>query len=158
MRNIKKLADCFTKISLYLSLQIILISQQIKHMNMMTDKPYAIGVDIGGTNTVFGIVDKRGQILKNGSIKTGTHADIGDFLDDLTIALEKLIKEVGTKEEIMGIGVGAPNGNYFTGSIEFAPNLRWKGVIPFVEVMEGIIGIHTTLTNDDNAAGIGEMT
>ena len=125
---------------------------------MMTDKPYAIGVDIGGTNTVFGIVDKRGQILKNGSIKTGTHAEIGDYLDDLTIALEKLIEEVGTKKEIMGIGVGAPNGNYFTGSIEFAPNLRWKGVIPFVEMMEERIGIPTALTNDANAAAIGEMT
>mgnify|MGYP001182213349 FL=1 len=125
---------------------------------MMIDKPYAIGVDIGGTNTVFGIVDKRGQILKNGSVKTGTHSDIGKFLDDLTKALEKLIEEIGTKEEIMGIGIGAPNGNYFTGSIEFAPNLPWKGVIPFVELMEKRIGIPVVLTNDANAAAIGEMT
>ena len=125
---------------------------------MMTDKPYAIGVDIGGTNTVYGIVDRRGQILKNGSIQTSTHAKIEDYLDDLTMALETLIKEVGSKDEIKGIGVGAPNGNYFTGSIEFAPNLRWKGVIPFVKMMEERIGIPVVLTNDANAAAIGEMT
>mgnify|MGYP001943927226 FL=1 len=139
-------------------LQVILIAQHIQHKKRMIDKPYAIGVDIGGTNTVFGIVDKRGQILKNGSVKTGTHSDIGKFLDDLTKALEKLIEEIGTKEEIMGIGIGAPNGNYFTGSIEFAPNLPWKGVIPFVELMEKRIGIPVVLTNDANAAAIGEMT
>ncbi|MDD4246062.1 MAG: ROK family protein [Dysgonamonadaceae bacterium] len=122
------------------------------------DKPYAIGVDVGGTNTVFGIVDKRGQILKNGSIQTGKHEKIGDFLDELTDALNKLIKEVGSRDEIKGIGVGAPNGNFFTGSIEFAPNLRWKGVIPFVQMMEERIGIPVALTNDANAAAIGEMT
>ncbi len=125
---------------------------------MTIDKPYAIGVDVGGTNTVFGIVDKRGQILKNGSIQTSKHAEIADFLDELSEALESLIDQVGTKEDIKGIGVGAPNGNYFTGSIEFAPNLRWKGVIPFVEMMEERIGIPTALTNDANAAAIGEMT
>ena len=125
---------------------------------MTIDKPYAIGVDVGGTNTVFGIVDKRGQILKNGSIQTSKHAEIADFLDELSEALESLIDQVGTKEDIKGIGVGAPNGNYFTGSIEFAPNLRWKGVIPFVEMMEKRIGIPVALTNDANAAAIGEMT
>lgn len=125
---------------------------------MITDKPYAIGVDVGGTNTVFGIVDKRGQILKNGSIITSKHAEIVDFIDELCDALEELIKEVGTKEEIKGIGVGAPNGNFFSGSIEFAPNLRWKGVIPFVKMMEERIGIPVALTNDANAAAIGEMT
>lgn len=125
---------------------------------MIIDKPYAIGVDVGGTNTVFGIVDKRGQILKNGSIVTGKHAEIEDFINELCDALEELIKEVGSKEEIKGIGVGAPNGNYYTGCIEFAPNLRWKGRIPFVELMEKRIGIPVTLTNDANAAAIGEMT
>lgn len=125
---------------------------------MMADKPYAIGVDIGGTNTVFGIVDKRGQILKNGSVKTCTHDKIDGFLDNLADALKKLIAEIGTEEEIMGIGVGAPNGNYFSGSIEFAPNLPWKGVIPFVEMLEERINIPVILTNDANAAAIGEMT
>ena len=125
---------------------------------MNTDKPYAIGVDVGGTNTVFGIVDKRGQILKSGSIETATHEKVEDFIDELCEALEQLIKEVGSKEDIKGIGVGAPNGNYFTGSIEFAPNLRWKGVIPFVKIMEKRIEIPVVLTNDANAAAIGEMT
>ena len=157
-RNIKRLTNCISKFSVYLPLQVILIAQHIKNKKMMTDKPYAIGVDIGGTNTVFGIVDKRGQILKNGSVKTGTHPNIEGFLDDLTKALEKLIEEVGTKEEVMGIGVGAPNGNYFSGCIEFAPNLRWKGVIPLVELLEERIGIPVVLTNDANAAAIGEMT
>ena len=124
----------------------------------MTDKPYAIGVDVGGTNTVFGIVDKRGQILKNGSIQTSKHPEIDGFIDELSEALEKLIDEVGSKEEIKGIGVGAPNGNFFSGCIEFAPNLRWKGVIPFVKLMEEKIGIPVALTNDANAAAIGEMT
>ncbi|MGV8962275.1 MAG: ROK family protein [Candidatus Saccharimonadaceae bacterium] len=122
------------------------------------DKPYAIGIDVGGTNTVFGIVDKRGQIIRNGSIKTSTHADVGDFLDELTIALNELIKETGAKNQIKGIGVGAPNGNFFTGSIEFAPNLRWKGVIPFAQLLEDKMGIPVALTNDANAAAVGEMT
>ena len=123
---------------------------------MNIDKPYAIGVDVGGTNTVFGIVDKRGQILKNGSIQTAKHEKISDFIDELCDALEALIKEVGTKEDIKGIGVGAPNGNYYTGSIEFAPNLRWKGVIPFVEIMEKRIGIPVALTNEIGRASCRE--
>ena len=122
------------------------------------DKPYVIGIDIGGTNTVFGVVDKRGQIIKNGSIKTNTHAEVGDYINELTKALNELIKETGSKDSIKGIGVGAPNGNFFTGSIEFAPNLRWKGVIPFAEMLENKIKIPVALTNDANAAAIGEMT
>ena len=122
------------------------------------DKPYVIGIDIGGTNTVFGVVDKRGQIIKNGSIKTNTHAEVGDYINELTKALNELIKETGSKDSIKGIGVGAPNGNFFTGSIEFAPNLRWKGVIPFAEMLEDKIKIPVALTNDANAAAIGEMT
>lgn len=122
------------------------------------DKPYVVGIDVGGTNTVFGIVDKRGQIIKNGSIKTATHANVEDFLDELTIALNELINETHSKDLIKGIGVGAPNGNFFTGSIEFAPNLRWKGVIPFSAMLAEKIGIPVALTNDANAAAIGEMT
>lgn len=124
---------------------------------MSIEKPYAIGVDVGGTNTVFGIVDKRGQILKSGSVQTGKHEKIEDFLDELSDALKGLIAEIGSKNEIKGIGVGAPNGNFYSGSIEFAPNLRWKGVIPFVEMLEERIGIPVALTNDANAAAIGEM-
>ncbi|NLX66049.1 MAG: ROK family protein [Bacteroidales bacterium] len=122
------------------------------------DKPYVIGIDVGGTNTVVGIVDKRGQILKSGSIKTGKHAQVEDYLDELTDLIENLIEGTDFKDQIKGIGAGTPNGNYFTGSIEFAPNLPWKGVIPFAQLLEDRTGIPVALTNDANAAAIGEMT
>src|SRR5690554_976396 len=122
------------------------------------DKPYAIGIDVGGTNTVAGIVDKRGQIILSGSIKTGKHPNVEDYLDELTNLLNDLIEKTATKDQIKGIGAGTPNGNYFTGSIEFAPNLPWKGVIPFAQMLEDRVEIPVALTNDANAAAIGEMT
>jgi len=117
-----------------------------------------IGIDVGGTNTVVGIVDKRGQILISGSIKTAKHAEVEDYLDELTELINDLISQTTTKDQIKGIGAGTPNGNYFTGSIEFAPNLNWKGVIPFAQMLEDRVGIPVALTNDANAAAIGEMT
>ena len=125
---------------------------------MIMDKPYVVGIDVGGTNTVVGIVDKRGQILKGGSIKTAKHVNVEDYLDELTELINDLISETTTKDQIKGIGAGTPNGNYFTGSIEFAPNLPWKGVIPFAPMLEDRTGIPVALTNDANAAAIGEMT
>jgi len=122
------------------------------------DKPYVIGIDVGGTNTVVGIVDKRGQILISGSIKTSKHPGVEAYLDELTALIEDLISQTTTKDQIKGIGAGTPNGNYFTGSIEFAPNLNWKGVIPFAQMLEDRVGIPVALTNDANAAAIGEMT
>ncbi len=122
------------------------------------DKPYVIGIDVGGTNTVIGIVDKRGQIIRKGSLLTSKHSEVGDYIDELSEVIEELIENTGSKDQIKGIGVGAPNGNYFTGSIEFAPNLRWKGVIPFAQMLEEKVGIPVALTNDANAAAIGEMT
>ena len=122
------------------------------------DKPYVIGIDVGGTNSVVGIVDKRGQILKSGSIQTAKHSQVEDYLDELTNLIEDLIAGTTTKDQIKGIGAGTPNGNYFTGSIEFAPNLPWKGVIPFAQLLEDRVGIPVALTNDANAAAIGEMT
>lgn len=122
------------------------------------DKPYVVGIDVGGTNTVVGIVDKRGQILISGSIKTAKHVKVEDYLDELTALIDDLISETTTKDQIKGIGAGTPNGNYFTGSIEFAPNLPWKGVIPFAQMLEDRTGIPVALTNDANAAAIGEMT
>jgi glucokinase len=122
------------------------------------DKPYVIGIDVGGTNTVAGIVDKRGRIIVSGSIKTATHSEVEDYLDELTALLEELIDKTTTKDQIKGIGAGTPNGNYFSGSIEFAPNLPWKGVIPFAQMLKDRVGIPVTLTNDANAAAIGEMT
>ena len=122
------------------------------------DKPYVIGIDVGGTNTVVGLVDKRGQIITSGSIKTAKHPRVEDYLDELTELINDLISQKTTKDQIKGIGAGTPNGNYFTGSIEFAPNLNWKGVIPFAQMLEDRIGIPVALTNDANAAAIGEMT
>lgn len=121
------------------------------------DKPYAIGIDVGGTNTVVGVVDRRGQIIASGSIKTAKHKEVEVYLDELTKLINGLIDEVTTKDQIKGIGAGTPNGNYFTGSIEFAPNLPWKGIIPFAQMLEDRTGIPVALTNDANAAAIGEM-
>jgi glucokinase len=122
------------------------------------DKPYVIGMDMGGTNTVFGIVDARGNVLAKSAVKTSTHQDINLYIDDIYYELNKLIEDAGGLSKIKGIGVGAPNGNYYTGNIEFAPNLNWKGVIPFSKLMSEKIGIPAVLTNDANAAAIGEMT
>ncbi|MDD4971651.1 MAG: ROK family protein [Paludibacter sp.] len=122
------------------------------------EKPYVIGMDMGGTNTVFGIVDTRGTVISKSAIKTSTHSDVNLYIDDLHVEISKLIEAAGGIEKIKGIGVGAPNGNYYTGNIEFAPNLPWKGVIPFANLMADKFGIPTALTNDANAAAVGEMT
>jgi glucokinase len=122
------------------------------------EKPYVIGIDIGGTNTVFGVVDARGTILYNGSIKTGRYEDVNEYVKMLSEGMQGIIDSAGGKEQIRGIGVGAPNGNYFTGSIDFAANLPWKGRIPLAQLISDQTGIPVTLTNDANAAAIGEMT
>lgn len=122
------------------------------------EKPYVIGMDMGGTNTVFGVVDARGTVISKSAIKTGTHTDVNIYIQDLYDEMIKLIDAAGGVEKFKGIGVGAPNGNYYTGNIEFAPNLPWKGVIPFAKLMAEKFGIPAALTNDANAAAIGEMT
>jgi glucokinase len=123
------------------------------------EKPYVIGIDIGGTNSVFGVVDARGIILYNGSIKTAGYEDVNDYVSALAEGLKEVIAKAGGPDRIKGIGVGAPNGNYFNGCIEFAPNLPWKGKIPLAQLIsEKTYGIPVTLTNDANAAAIGEMT
>ena len=122
------------------------------------EKPYVVGMDIGGTNTVFGIVDQRGNVLATDSIKTQAYAKIEDYVDAVCEKLIPLIESMGGVEKIKGMGVGAPNGNYYNGAIEFAPNLPWKGVIPLAALFEEKVGVPTALTNDANAAAIGEMT
>lgn len=122
------------------------------------EKPYVIGMDMGGTNTVFGIVDTRGNVISKSAIKTSTHMDVNLYIHDIYVELSKLIEAAGGVDKIKGIGVGAPNGNYYTGNIEFAPNLNWKGVIPFAKLMSDKFGIPAALTNDANAAAVGEMT
>ena len=127
-------------------------------MNSKMEKPYVVGIDIGGTNTVFGIVDARGNIVSSGSIKTQTHEAVEDYVDEVCKNLLPLIIEQGGVEKIKGIGIGAPNGNYYSGTIEFAPNLPWKGIIHLANMFEDRLGIPTALTNDANAAAVGEMT
>lgn len=127
-------------------------------MNTNMEKPYVVGIDIGGTNTVFGIVDARGTVLCSSSVKTQSYDDVNVYVDDVCKNLLPLIESVGGIEKIKGIGIGAPNGNYYNGTIEFAPNLPWKGVIHLADMFEERIGIPTALTNDANAAAIGEMT
>lgn len=121
-------------------------------------KPYVVGIDIGGTNTVFGIVDARGNVIASNSIKTGKHANIEDYIEELKTALNKLIEAHDAKDKIHGIGVGAPNSNYFTGTIEYATNLPWKGVVPLAKLLTEAFGVPVAVTNDANAAAIGEMT
>lgn len=122
------------------------------------EKSYAIGIDIGGTNTVFGVVDKRGHIIAQSSIKTLAYPEVNDYVTHLSKALEEIIDRVGGTNEIKGIGIGAPNGNFFSGCIEFPPNLPWKGVIPLAQMLSDKLNIPVALTNDANAAAVGEMT
>ena len=125
---------------------------------MTMSKPYVVGIDIGGTNTVFGIVDARGTIIASGSIKTNKFNEVEDYVNELHTELFRLLEQNNATDKIMGIGVGAPNCNYFNGTIEFAPNLPWRGVIPLAQMLTDRFGIPVSLTNDANAAAIGEMT
>lgn len=127
-------------------------------MNSHMEKPYVVGMDIGGTNTVFGIVDARGNIIASGAVKTQTYEKVEDYVNNVCENLLPLITANGGIDKIKGIGIGAPNGNYYSGTIEFAPNLPWKGVIPLASLFEEKLGIPAALTNDANAAGVGEMT
>jgi glucokinase len=116
-----------------------------------------IGTDIGGTGTKFGIVDRDGNVLFSSEISTKKHATVESFIDELHTALSVLIEKAGGIGRFKGIGVGAPNGNFYSGTIEYAPNLPWKGIIPMKEMLEAKFKLPVTLTNDANAAAIGEM-
>jgi glucokinase len=118
----------------------------------------AIGIDIGGTGTKFGIVDRIGNVLFSGNLSTKKHKEIGSFIDELYEKLSGLINNAGGTGRIRGIGVGAPNGNYYTGTIEYAPNLPWKGIVPLAQLIQDKFQLPSLLTNDANAAAIGEMT
>ncbi len=121
-------------------------------------KPYVIGIDMGGTNTVFGIVDARGTVLASGSIKTAKHADINDYIDELHAEITRMVEANDAVDKINGIGIGAPNANYFTGIIEDGVNLPWPTPIPLADMVTNKFGIPCLITNDANAAAIGEMT
>ena len=123
-------------------------------------KPYVIGLDLGGTNSVFGIVDSRGEIKATTAIKTQGFDNVDDYVDASVNALQVIIEQVGGIDNIKAMGIGAPNGNYYNGTIEFAPNLSWghDGVVPLAKMFSDRLGIPVALTNDANAAAIGEMT
>lgn len=122
-------------------------------------KPYVVGIDIGGTNTVFGIVDARGQVLASSSIKTAKHANFDDYIAELHTEIEKLLEANDATDKIQGIGIGAPNANYYTGEIVDAPNLPWSGTLPIAaKVSAAFRGTPVAVTNDANAAALGEMT
>jgi glucokinase len=128
-----------------------------KQIIMESPLEFAIGIDIGGTTTKYGIVNHRGEISNHGDIPTAKHPDVESFIDELYEALQPAIREVGGMELIKGIGIGAPNGNYYKGTIEYAPNLHWKGIIPLAELVSKRFRVPCSLTNDANAAAVGEM-
>ncbi|MBO4814995.1 MAG: ROK family protein [Muribaculaceae bacterium] len=121
-------------------------------------KPYVIGIDMGGTNTAFGIVDARGNVIASDSIKTGKHSDINDYIDELYTEITRIVEANDVAGKINGIGIGAPNANYYTGIIEDGVNLPWPTPIPLADLITKKFGIPCVITNDANAAAIGEMT
>jgi glucokinase len=121
-------------------------------------KPYVIGIDIGGTNTVFGIVDARGVVIASSSIKTAKHAKFEDYIDELYEEITRLIVANDAVDKIHGIGIGAPNANYYTGMIADAVNLPWETPLALADTVSKKFGIPVAITNDANAAAIGEMT
>ena len=129
----------------------------------MTDmeKQFVVGVDVGGQTAKLGLVDARGDVLIQTVIRTDSHEDAHIFVSNLADAIKDLIAKSGKEGQIRGVGVGAPNGNYYTGEIAFAPNLVWaaKKNVPFADMLsEALGGIPVALTNDANAAAVGEMT
>lgn len=128
-------------------------------MNEQELKPYVIGLDLGGTNSVFGIVDSRGEIKATTAIKTQGYEDVNDYVKASVEALQIIIDQVGGIDKIKAMGIGAPNGNFYSGTIEFAPNLTWghNGIVPLADMFSKALGIPVGLTNDANAAAIGEM-
>ncbi len=121
------------------------------------EKPFVIGIDMGGTNTAFGIVDGRGHIVARSLIRTQQYPAIDDYIEALYEAMMPIVDSVGGMELIRGIGAGAPNANYYTGNIEQASNLPWKEVVSFANLLTEKFGIPARVTNDANAAAMGEM-
>ena len=120
-------------------------------------KPYVLGLDMGGTNSVLGVVDARGHVLGRTSIKTQAYRDINDYVNALDEEAEKIIEPLGGMEMVRGIGAGVPNGNFYTGYIQEAMNLPWQ-TVPFAQLVSERFGLPCRITNDANAAAMGEMT
>lgn len=129
-----------------------MIAQQIK--------PYVIGLDLGGTNSVFGIVDSRGEIKATTAIKTQMYDNVDDYVNASIEALNIIIDQTGGIENIKSMGIGAPNANYYKGTIEYAPNIVWahEDIVPLADMFSKKLNIPVAITNDANAAAIGEMT
>ena len=125
------------------------------------EKQFVVGVDVGGQTSKIGVVDARGDVQAQSVLRTDGHSDAADFVADLAAAIKELVVKADKVGQIRGIGVGAPNGNYYTGEIAFAPNLEWAAneAVPFSRMLsEALGGIPVSLTNDANAAAVGEMT
>lgn len=120
-------------------------------------KKAAIGIDIGGTNVVIGYADKEGNVIDKNTFKTASYEKVEDFVIKVSQEITKMVSENNELYEAIGVGMGVPNGNYYQGTIEFAPNLPWKGKIHLAELIENKVKIPVVLTNDANAAAIGEM-
>jgi len=123
----------------------------------MASEDVAVGIDVGGTNTEIGIVDEEGTCLARTTLSTPAYETAQAFVDDLRRQMHGLLDAFTPAKRLKGIGIGAPNGNYYRGTIEFAPNLRWRGVVPMVEMMRSQGDTPVVLTNDANAAALGEM-
>ena len=123
------------------------------------DSTFVVGIDVGGQTSKIGVVDARGSVLAQTVIRTDTYEEVAPFIAELAEAVKKVIKDAGVEGAVKGIGVGAPNGNYYTGTIENAPNLRWgRCRVEFAKLLTEAIGLPVALTNDANAAAVGEMT
>lgn len=123
-------------------------------------RPYTIGLDLGGTNAVFGIVDFVGNIVEHTSIKTQEYDTAEKFVDAGVAALKPIIDKVGGINKIEGMGIGAPNSNFYDGTIAYAPNISWAHdcVVPFAKMFSDKLSVPVSITNDANAAALGEMT
>ena len=125
------------------------------------DSTYVVGIDVGGQTSKLGVVDARGTVLAQTVIRTDTYTEIEPYIAELAEAVKRIIKEAGVEGNVRGIGVGAPNANYYDGTIANAVNLSWGGAksIPFAQLLsEAMDGLPVSLTNDANAAAVGEMT
>lgn len=124
----------------------------------MARKPYVIGLDLGGTNSVFGIVDHDAKIVERITVPTAGHGTAEQYVKDCAAHLLPVIERVGGLSMIQGMGIGAPNANYYTGEILHAPNLPWKGMIPLAQMFKDALDLPVVMTNDANAAAMGEMS
>lgn len=149
---------CYVRKNLYLC-HWNFLTKDIIYMEEQQPKPYVIGLDLGGTNAVFGIVNQRGEILATSAIKTQAYKKVEDFVDAGVKSLQPIIEKVGGIGQIKGMGIGAPNGNFYKGTIEYAPNLSWahETIVPLAQMFSDHLGISVGLTNDANAAAVGEM-